>query len=59
MENPSESESFSDSEGYFYTLDFFFARFSRRCSRVGISSSAVGMSIRQMKAAVRPPLYRQ
>ena len=28
-------------------------------SFVGISSSTVGIRIRQMKAAVRPPLYRQ
>ena len=38
---------------------FFSSLFILRCSFVGISSSAVGIRIRQMKAAVRPPLYRQ
>ena len=43
-------------DGDFYFLAFLFWR---RCSLVGSRSSTVGISSRQMKAAVRPPLYRQ
>ena len=38
---------------------FFSSFFILLRSLVGINSSTVGIRIRQMKAAVRPPLYRQ